>query len=169
MLRWHLHLQSYNCEVRYIKGEQNFVADKLSRLCPVSDDTEYIGAFDEFLAVEAVNADQPTTDTTYAALAAPLHEIDSLTDEVHSDIAQVHNEIVGHHGVERTLRKLFRKDKQWKYMREHVKFFIRNCPYCQKISRLKVQINTAPFVASSREPMSRISFDTIGILTEDVD
>ena len=168
VLRWHLHLQSYNCEIRHIKGEQNFVADKLSRLCPVSDDNEYIGAFEEFLVTDST-ADQPPTGISTEVLAAPLHEIDSLTDEVHNEIALVHNEIVGHHGVERTLRKLFRKDKQWKYMREHVKFFIRNCPYCQKISQIKVQISTAPFVASSREPMSRISFDSIGVLTEDVD
>jgi hypothetical protein len=102
-------------------------------------------------------------------LAAPMEPLVTLPDEVYHDIKQVHNEFSGHHGVDRTLRKLMRGGHKWKYMRAHVKFFIQTCPFCQKISHLKIPIHTTPFVTSTRDPMSRISFDSIGILSEDAE
>ena len=168
VLRWQLELQSYDCEIRHIKGELNLVADHLSRLCPILHTEEYIPITDEFLAVP--ESKQGTlVDGVVPMLAAPLEPLVALPDEIYHDIKQVHNEISGHHGVDRTLRKLMRGGHKWKYMRAHVNFFIKNCPFCQKISHLKVPIHTKPFVTSSREPMSRISFDSIGVLTEDAE
>ena len=77
-------------------------------------------------------------------------------------IAACHNTFIGHHGVHRTCKKIeeylttgtgtYSDDKQsisnntyksikpWPDMREHVRHFIRHCPCCQKMNRLKVPI-----------------------------
>jgi hypothetical protein len=57
--------------------------------------------------------------------AAPILEIKTLPTDVHTEIRKVHNSTIGHHGVDKTLRKLLRADKKWQYMREHIRFFIK--------------------------------------------
>ena len=94
-------------------------------------------------------------------------------------ISQHHNSRVGHFGLEKTLEKLAQRPCRannhrprpipWLYMREHVKRFIRTCPCCQKMSQLRIPIHTKGFTAASYEPMSLLSIDTIGPLTEDED
>ncbi len=61
-----------------------------------------------------------------------------ISPQMRELIGAVHNSIVGHLGVERTFEKLVAQGHAWKYMREHVKYFIRNCcPLCQKMSQLR--------------------------------
>ena len=69
---------------------------------------------------------------------------------------------MGHHGLERTLKKLHNTQQQWDYMRQHIKMFIKQCPYCQKASVIKPQILTHPYTTASYEPMEKINIDTIG-------
>jgi hypothetical protein len=86
-------------------------------------------------------------------------------------IASVHNSIMGHHGVERTLQRLraqFPKESaEWLYQREHVRHFINKCPCCQKMSHLKTSIHTLPFTTATYAPWHRINIDTIGPLPAD--
>ena len=94
-------------------------------------------------------------------------------------IGRHHNSAIGHHGVERTLDKLrappslenhWRETPEpWPQMREHVKKFIKTCPACQKMSRLRVPIKTLGFTTASSAPMTRISIDTITGLPPDED
>jgi len=95
-----------------------------------------------------------------------------LPDEVYKHISNVHNTHAGHHGVERTIKKLMEKlrrehKKPWTYLREHVKQFIKQCPCCQKFSRIKTQIHTHPFTTASYQPMYRLNIDTINGLPVD--
>ena len=53
----------------------------------------------------------------------------------------------------------------WEYMREHIKYFIRRCPFCQKMSYLKTPIHTTPFTTAVYEPFQRQNWDSIGPLT----
>ena len=69
---------------------------------------------------------------------------------------------MGHHGLERTLKKLHNTQQQWDYMRQHIKMFIKQCPYCQKASVIKPQILTHPYTTASYKPMEKINIDTIG-------
>ena len=48
-------------------------------------------------------------------------------------IALVHNSRAGHHGIERTIELLYRQNEVWRYMREDVKQFIRNCPLPENV------------------------------------
>ena len=52
----------------------------------------------------------------------------------------------------------------WQDMRVHVKRFIQRCPCCQKMSYLKVPIQTHKYVVSAAQPWERINIDRIGPL-----
>ena len=52
-------------------------------------------------------------------------------------------------------------------MREHVKGFIRKCPYCQKQSVLNIKAFTKPFTTARYEPWERLNIDSIGPLEAD--
>jgi transposase InsO family protein len=47
-------------------------------------------------------------------------------------------------------------------MREHVKYFTKSCPCCQKMSAIKTPIHGHPFTTSAYEPMVRLNMDFIG-------
>jgi Integrase zinc binding domain len=63
-----------------------------------------------------------------------------LNNDNYKIIESVHNAMVGHGGVERTLRKLQDLKLTWKNMRLDVKTYIRECPCCQKMSQIKMEI-----------------------------
>jgi hypothetical protein len=135
--RWKLDLQEFEFELVHIKGEDNIVADGFSRLCEIPTQRLYL-----------------------------LEQFNIPADKLEI-IQRAHNEIVGHGGVERTLAKLEAMGILWPYMREHVKRFIHNCPYCQLMSYVKLPIHTHPFTTASYEPFERVNIDTIGPLPVD--
>ena len=99
------------------------------------------------------------------ALIASLNAITfNMTADTYDKIAMVHNEFIGHHGVERTIAKLNVKDQHWKGRRRDVIEFINHCPFCMKTKQDRVKINTQPFVTATLEPMQMINIDAIGPL-----
>jgi len=84
-------------------------------------------------------------------------------------IAKVHNSNVSHFGVDRTYEKCKKAYGVWEYMREHIKAFIRKCPCCQKMIRLKLPIHTHSFTTAAYAVSERVAIDTIEPLPEDVD
>jgi transposase InsO family protein len=141
--RWKLAVQEYDFKVHYIPGEQNVVADTFSRLVVCYPGEEFLGVL------------------------APIVRETPMTTAQYELIESVHNTRVGHHGLERTLKKLREAKKTWKYMRSHVRAFISKCPVCQKLSDLKVPIITHPFTTAAYEPMEVLNMDTIGPLAKD--
>jgi hypothetical protein len=136
--RWKLAIQEYNFDIEYIKGEDNVVADALSRLCTHTSETE-----EQLLAF----------DDSAQAIPPKKYKL----------IAKVHNSTAGHNGVEKTLEKLeARGVETWPYMREHIKQFIRQCPICQKLDQRKIKINAVPFTNATLEPMDTLNIDSIG-------
>ena len=62
------------------------------------------------------------------AVAAPVTENDQQLL-----IQSIHNELVGHHGIEKTMHKLKEAGFGWGGMKKMVKEIITNCLGCQKI------------------------------------
>ena len=87
----------------------------------------------------------------------------------YENIQKVHNSIVGHAGVEKTLDRLKNKGQLWKKVRKHVRKFIRECPACQKMSQIKYVIKTHPYTTAAYYPMEVLNVDTIGPLESDDD
>jgi hypothetical protein len=193
VLRWQILIQGYDKEVRHIKGIDNLVADSLSRFAPVSDTEEFLSLLWEEETAEITyqryfTSPEEILMATPIEFAAPMVENnggpeenpgpqdglinphgENLPHDIYKKISAVHNSYVGHHGVERTLKKLFRANQRWPYMRDNVREFIKRCPCCQKLSDLKVAFVTQPYTVGSYEPMEYISFDTIGPLEEDAE
>jgi hypothetical protein len=169
VLRWDLYLQQFDITSKYIKGEDNEITDSWSRLCAVSDKTQYLTALEEMgcPASEYLNLMTETVmDTEEIAL---LVQPRVIAPDIYRKLGKVHNSSVGHLGVERTLAKLRRHNDVWEGMRADIILFIKQCPCCQKMSRLKVPIHTTPFTTASYGLMKKLSMDCIGPLKETED
>ena len=142
--RWKLAIQRYDFTIKHIAGASNVVADAFSRC-----------VFDE----------HSTPELPVQAVAAMNEMV--LTDEQYKLIGLCHNSTVGHHGVERTVKKLQASGKSWPYLREHVRTFIRMCPCCQKMSYLKVPIVAQRFTTTAPGPMEALNIDYLGPFPED--
>ena len=157
VVRWKLAIQEYDFDIEHIAGKNNPVADGLSRFC-------------QFPTREEEEQDLSIDMTEYVMGIIDEFEI---PHDMYKVIARCHKSIVGHHGVQRTFTKVTeylktnRNKEPWAYMREHIRMFIKRCPCCQKMSRLKVPIHTHPFTTATYAPMHRIAVDTIGPLPPD--
>jgi hypothetical protein len=98
-----------------------------------------------------VKQDAETRKTTTATLSA-LQPKQHLSDEVYDKIAAVHNSSVGHWGQAKCKAKL----NDPSVTDRMINTFIRQCPCCQVMSRLKVQIKTHPFTCASYNPFEVI-------------
>ena len=99
----------------------------------------------------------------------PLMDSNMIPRDKYKLISAVHNSRVGHFGVEKTINKLDSQNYNWPDRLLHVKQFVRQCPCCQKMSKLKIPITTHPFTLAAYGIMDRINVDTIGPLPMDDD
>jgi transposase InsO family protein len=136
VMRWKMTIQEFDCDVEHIPGKDNVVADGFSRLLAITEE-ELTAMYDLHIPVK-----------------------------YQDKIKKVHNSVSGHHGVQRTIDKLdaMGPEFDWKYRREHVKKFIKQCPFCQKMSYLKPSVHTHPFTVAAYHPMERLGMDSIGPL-----
>jgi len=134
VVRWKMTIQEFDCDIEHIPGKLNVVADGFSRLLQITEE-ELMALYD---------------------LSIPVRYQDM--------IKKVHNSISGHHGVERTIEKLDAMGLNWEYRREHVKRYIKICPFCQKMSYTKTSVHTHPFTLAAYHPMERLAMDSIGPL-----
>ena len=182
--RWKIAIQQYDMILEYIKGPLNIIADGMSRLvdsnkpskCPVSHGLSVLREIplEIFMSLmeeidlgfaEEQNSRTPKSATSEEeSLNAILKEF-QVPHKEREIIAKVHNAIAGHAGVERTFDRLVQQGHHWPYMREHVKYYIKNCSFCQKMSYLKTPIHTTPFTTAAYAPMQRQNWDSIGPLT----
>ena len=86
----------------------------------------------------------------------------AIPEPVYSEIQAVHNALVGHSGVDRTLQRFGEKKIVFKYQGALVKKFIRECPWCQKSDERTVPMGVVPTTLSSIVAMQRLALDSIG-------
>ena len=85
-----------------------------------------------------------------------------LPQEAYRLLKRYHNDVSGHHGVDKTLQKLTEEGHSWPYMRAHVHMFIENCPMCQKLSHIKLAIQATRYTTVTYGPMERLNIDHMG-------
>jgi hypothetical protein len=142
--RWKIEMQEYDFHVEHIPGDENFVADILSR--------------QDFV-------DKPVKEPPQTLLHLDAPE--KIPSSQYTLIAAVHNSVMGHRGVDRTIKLLLQQGHYWPQLRGHVKSFIKRCPCCQKMSQIKTPIQLLRYTLAKYEPMKRINVDTVGPLPED--
>ena len=187
ILRWKLLIQEYDFQIEHIPGRHNTISDAFSR---VLEKANSINVHKEIQNI--VDPERPYRTVTEALAflcnVNTTHENCYALDkfEIPRDkyklISAVHNSRRGHFGVEKTMQVLLadmqifnptdehgklKIARPWRYMREHVKRFIRCCPCCQKMSQLKTAIETLGFSVATLEMMERLGIDTIGPLPPD--
>ena len=130
------------------KEVHQYVPDALSRLCE-----------NHMLSNES---EKPAHKRHQAFLASiePKHRI---PDAVFKQIAAVHNSMVGHWGLQKC--REFLNDPT--ITDRTITQFIRQCPCCQVMSRLKILIKTHPFTCASYNPFESLHIDHIGPLPVD--
>jgi hypothetical protein len=144
IIRWFMALMELDFILEHIAGVKNIIADALSRLC-----ANYMQDLPrEF-----------SQDDIYVSTLFPDFKI---PEDKYLLITRVHNSLAGHHGVDRTIKKLIDSEQSWPYLRQHVKRFVSLCPLCQKISAIKLKIHASPFVTSRYTPMECINIDYVG-------
>ena len=169
VIRWKMELMEYDFVIEHIAGEDNIVADAISRCVDDMDQP-----LEKRRRVEAVqmrrlrlsmDGDDKTTSRPSQVLAR-LHvppEILNLSNEVFNKIKHFHNELVGHGGVKRTLQLLHQNGEQWQGMQKDVKNFITQCPCCQKNRMTPFTGSLSKYTLSvTSGPMRRLSIDTVG-------
>ena len=123
VLRWKLLIQEYSFKIEHIKGSDNFVPDAFSRLCAISDIIEHNwwNALDDFAITQTQLGNQCEIDWI-----APIssRETRKIPLELYRQIGQVHNSVVGHHGVSITVTKLLRQEISVLKLRKYVRDFI---------------------------------------------
>ena len=92
--RWKTAIGSYDFVIKHISGVKNVVADYLSRL-------------NKNLMIEEIRKDKALSDEKQDELIVLTlpHEM-KIPDEAYVKIKSVHNDVVGHKGVETTVSKL---------------------------------------------------------------
>jgi transposase InsO family protein len=155
--RWRLLLQEFDYDIMYIKGSNNEVADCLSRI----PETEVVEE-DVALAEKDVTKE----------LIMVLRE-QPIPEGIYGQLADVHNAINGHHGLEKTyrrvqmLRQRLKQPTKIRGLRTYCQMFIKQCPVCQKMKELKPLIESRRFVTSALAPMEVLNIDSITALPED--
>jgi hypothetical protein len=89
--------------------------------------------------------------------------IDAPMGSVTQEMAAVHNDLVGHHGVYVSLQRLLRNGRAWasrKQMLEDVDAFIRGCPTCQKMKKRRERCVVDRHTISG-SPFAEISIDVL--------
>ena len=144
IVRWYMALSEYTYEIEFIKGVDNDIADSMSRLCRNN------------------MIDLPREFSEEMILAAAIIPKIQLTDQQNQAISSVHNSMVGHYGLARTMKRLKANHHKWEFMESHVRYFIDFCPQCQKMSMIKIPIHAHPFTTSSYYPMECLNIDFVG-------
>jgi hypothetical protein len=163
VLRWKLYLQDFDFHLYHVPGKEvhQFVPDALSRLCE-NNMPARLEPVDDIPGPEIRLPRQNLTGGSVihvGALQTKLH----IPKDIYCKIAAVHNSSMGHWGLALCKKKLKGQEVPDRMITQ----FIRQCPCCQVMSRLQIQIKTHPFTCASYNPFEVLHLDHIGPLKND--
>jgi hypothetical protein len=190
LARWRMILLQYDFTVQHIPGQENTVADMLSRYGHGinTDDSDV----DAIWVNEIIQADLETRikDAQHAELIkqpdwaaiCKLHEdergflrnseervvIPNDDKALIQDILKnVHGTpLTGHFGQQRTRDNLLEAHLSWEGWRDDVASFVESCPTCQKV-RLRRHVQTLMKTTSCNGVFDTLAIDTLGPLPPD--
>ncbi|UYV63205.1 hypothetical protein LAZ67_2003444 [Cordylochernes scorpioides] len=149
LFRWSLRLSTYNYEIHYIKGSQQYEADLLSR-------NPFVG----FISTDIIKQHQPTaspfnidTNGLHTIIRKGVTKIIIPETLQHTLMNKVHQEY-NHPGIITT-------QYYWKGISKSIEKFVRSCHTCQIIKRPKGK----PYGALGQIPPPQQPFDLISIDT----
>jgi len=156
--RWKVFLSEYDFVMEYIKGEDNCVADALSRM-PTT-----LGGEASDMALPVIVNSQTSGSSITIIVEQAVARADTQFD---SEIEKVHGKYGGHFGIKESIRRLREKGISWESMVTDVSSFIRSCKVCQKLSKASTGSHGQNFSVAVDEPNKRIAMDSVGPLEED--
>ena len=127
IVQWYMALSEFSFSLEFIPGIYNNIANSLSRLCRnnmIDSPKEY--SLEYILSALHIESYKP-----------------SLSQN--SKIDMLYNTVVGHYGLEPTLKRFKDLKDTREYQRQHVRYFIDYCPCCQKMNMLKIPIHAHGF------------------------
>ena len=122
--RWKIFLSEYDYSLDYIRGEDNKVADALSRV-----DTVTMGENTDLVFPQVVQLNPGVVNVLISQPSA------RKARDHDAEIEYVHNKTVGHFGLNETLRRLRERGTTWSGMRTDVESYIRTCHVCQQLRK----------------------------------
>ena len=135
IVRWYMALSEFSFTLEFIPGVDNDIADSLSRLCR----NDMIDSLEEY-SLEYI-------------LSALYIESYKPSSSQYSKISMMHSSVVGHYGLDRTLKRFKDLKDIWEYQRQQIRYFIDHCPCRQKMNMLKIPIHAHDFTTSRYNPM----------------
>ncbi|UYV72886.1 hypothetical protein LAZ67_10001072, partial [Cordylochernes scorpioides] len=155
LFRWSLTLSTYNYEIHYLKGSQQYEADLLSR-------NPFVG----FVSADIIKQHQPTAspfniDTNGLHTITRKGIIKIIIPETlqHTLMNKVHQEY-NHPGISQMTR-IITAQYYWKGISKSIEKFVKSCHTCQIIKRPKGK----PYGALGQIPPPQQPFDLISIDT----
>ncbi|UYV68920.1 K02A2.6-like [Cordylochernes scorpioides] len=155
LFRWSLRLSTYNYEIHYIKGSQQYEADLLSR-------NPFVG----FISTDIIKQHQPTaspfnidTNGLHTITRKGVTKIIIPETLQHSLMNKVHQKY-NHPGISQMTR-IITTQYYWKGISKSIEKFVRSCHTCQIIKRPKGK----PYGALGQIPPPQQPFDLISIDT----
>ncbi|UYV82126.1 EPM2AIP1 [Cordylochernes scorpioides] len=155
LFRWSLRLSTYNYEIHYLKGSQQYEADLLSR-------NPFVG----FISTDIIKQHQPTaspfnidTNGLHTITRKGVTKIIIPETLQHTLMNKVHQEY-NHPGISQMTR-IITTQYYWKGISKSIEKFVRSCHTCQIIKRPKGK----PYGALGQIPPPQQPFDLISIDT----
>ena len=145
IVRWYMALSEFSFTLEFTPGVDNNIADAMSRFYRnnmVDEPKKYT----EEHILSAISASTKPNKIQYPK------------------ISKLHNSKVSHFGLERSLRCFKELKNVWQFLfqRQHVRNFIDDCPFCQKMSILKIPIHAHCFTTSTYTPMECLNIEFLG-------
>ncbi|UYV64407.1 K02A2.6-like [Cordylochernes scorpioides] len=155
LFRWSLRLSTYNYEIHYIKGSQQYEADLLSR-------NPFVG----LISTDIIKQHQPTaspfnidTNGLHTITRKGVTKIIIPETLQHTLMNKVHQEY-NHPGISQMTR-IITTQYYWKGISKSIEKFVRSCHTCQIIKKPKGK----PYGALGQIPPPQQPFDLISIDT----